>query len=344
MSGSAPFLEILNRQRTEKTPFWFMRQAGRYLPEYRNVRSIAGGFLDLCYNPELATEVTLQPLRRFDMDAAILFSDILVVPQALGFKLEFLANHGPKLEVVDDQARLEQISMTGFLGKLQPVFETIENLRKNLPEGKALIGFSGSPWTLACYMCDGNSEHDFAITKKRSIEEPEFFAQLTDILVEAISLYLIEQVRNGVQTVQLFDSWAGLLDDGGFERWVIEPTARIVENIRKQYPHVPIIGFPRQAGVKVVEYVNRTGVTAIGLDTGFSMSWAAENIPSKCVIQGNLDPLVLRAGGDVLRDAVNRIFDGMGKRPFIFNLGHGIVPDTPIEHVENLCAMIRDHS
>lgn len=316
-----------------------MRQAGRYLSEYRAVRAEAGSFLDLCYNPELAAEVTLQPIRRFGFDAAILFSDILVIPHALGQKLWFVEGEGPRLAPVLAEARLEEL--TPAPERLEPVLETVRKVKAALPPEVTFIGFAGSPWTIATYMVEGRGSRDQATTRKMAYGEPERFGKLIDAITEQTISYLLGQIEAGVEVVQLFDSWAGTLSPDQFRQWVIAPTKRVVEAVREQHPGFPIIGFPKGAGSKLIEYAEKTGVSAVGLDETVDPAWANAALPKGLPVQGNLDPLALRAGGETLDKALDAILQALDGRPHIFNLGHGILPDVPVAHVERLLARLR---
>lgn len=335
-------LSTLKGIKPDIPPIWLMRQAGRYLPEYLATRAKAGSFLDLCYTPELAAEVTLQPIRRFGFDASILFSDILVVPHALGQDLTFAENHGPVLGPLPKNIVFD---IANFHKKLGPVYETIERIQEGLQtEGfhqTALIGFSGAPWTLACYMVDRKGSKDFAATRMMALKNRDKFTILIDLLVEAISAYLIKQIQHGAEIVQIFDSWAGVLPPSEFFKWVIEPTTRIVQNIRVSYPHIPVIGFPKGAGVLYQDYAKSTGVTAIGIDTQMPPAWVREHLQPFVIVQGNLDPFTLASGGPQLLKDVDTILSNFKDKPFIFNLGHGIDKSTPPDHVEKLIAHIR---
>ena len=322
-------------------PVWLMRQAGRYLPEYRDIRGKVGGFLELCYTPELAVEVTLQPIRRYGFDAAILFSDILVVPDALGQQVRFEEGEGPKLDPVRDMKTLARLSDEGMHDHLAPVYETVQRLAQALPEEVALIGFAGAPWTVATYMVEGGSSRDFAATRRWSLVDPEGFGKLIDVVTAATADYLCRQVEAGAEAIQLFDSWAGVLPDDAFERWVIEPNARIVSAVKARFPDIPVIGFPRGAGVLYERFIEQTGVDAVSLDTTVPLSWAAERLQPKATVQGNLDPQVLLAGGAALDHRTREIMTTLGHGPFIFNLGHGIIKETPPEHVSRLLQVIR---
>jgi uroporphyrinogen decarboxylase len=316
-----------------------MRQAGRYLPEYRAVREKAGSFLDLCYTPEFAAEVTLQPIRRFGFDAAILFSDILVVPHALGRELRFEEGRGPLLEPIgaDEVAKL---SSDRFHDRLQPVYETVQKVRAELPAETTLLGFCGAPWTVATYMIAGHGTPDQAPARLFGYRHPEAMDELLRKLAEVSAEYLIRQIEAGADAVQIFDSWAGVLDEEGFQRYCLRPVADIVRRVRERFPEAPIIGFPRGAGEFYRSYRQKTGATAIGLDWTMPIAAAAE-LQRGGPVQGNLDPLRLLAGGQALRDGVRRILSGLGDGPLIFNLGHGILPETPIRHVEEMLERIR---
>ncbi len=344
-------LQNLNNQKTDNTPFWFMRQAGRYLPEYLELRATAGGFLDLVYNPEMASEVTIQPIRRFGMSGAILFSDILVIPQALGQALWFEVGEGPKLDALKSPEDIKKLNLNKIDDVLNPIYETIaltqsKLISENLDQ-TALIGFAGSPWTVACYMIEGGGSKNsngkiFPKTKKWAYEDSENFQKLMDVLVKATSHYLIKQIEAGVEAIQLFDSWAGILDSQNFDRWVIAPTIKIIENVRKIYPDIPIIGFPREAAEMAVSYAQKTGINAIGMDYSMNPEWARDNLQSLLPVQGNLDPQLLLEGGIALEKQANKILETFASKPFIFNLGHGVIKETPIENVEKLCEIVRN--
>jgi uroporphyrinogen decarboxylase len=331
-----PFLSPFKGIAAGRPPWWMLRQAGRYLPEYWEVRNRAKGFLDLCYSPELAAEVTLQPITRFGMDAAIVFSDILVIPHALGQQVSYVQGEGPKLEPI----AIEALTADGAGERLSPVYETIARVRSALPKETALIGFAGSPWTVATYMIEGGSSRDFARIKHQAIAEPANFGRLVDKLVIATIDYLDRQAAAGVDALQLFESWAGVLPEPMFRNWVIEPTRRIVDALRARHPSLPIIGFPRGAGALIAAYAAETGVDAVNLDPTVPIGWARSSMPSK-IMQGNLDPLVLVAGGSILDDEVRRICDAFAGHPFVFNLGHGIVPETPPAHVARVAELLR---
>jgi len=325
-----------------RPPFWLMRQAGRYLPEYREVRKSAKNFLDFCYSPDLAVEVTLQPLRRFKPDAAILFSDILVIPDALGQKVEFIEGRGPVLDPVRSEDDLKILNCDGVIEHLSPVFETVSRLSRQLDNSTALIGFAGAPWTVAVYMVEGHGGTECGIARKWAYENPEGFSRLIDILIKSTSDYLIRQIEHGAEVIQLFDSWAGVLSETQFRQWVIEPNRKIVANIRKKYPHIPVIGFPRNAGHLYQDFVKQTGVNGVSLDHGVGIDWAVDNLQPFCTLQGNLDNHALLAGGAALHGELEKIMHGFTKGPFIFNLGHGVMQFTPVEHVEYVAEFVHN--
>ena len=342
MTGSSvprPLLEAVLGRRSERLPIWIMRQAGRYLPEYRATRAQSRDFLDLCYTPELATEVTLQPLRRFDLDAAILFSDILVIPDALGQPVRFETGEGPRLDPLDE-AGIDRLEVSRALPHLAPVLETVKRIRAAIAPDKTLIGFCGSPWTVATYMIGGKGSPDQAAARLFSLRHPEAFARLIDRLVETSIAYLCAQFDAGADVVQLFESWALNLDETAFRKWVIEPNRRIVEGVRQHRPNAPIIGFPRGAAGMLAEYAAVTGVNVLGLDYAVPLDFASNLSPSLGV-QGNLDPLRLVIGGEQMETRAREIVTAFRNRPHIFNLGHGIVPETPIAHVEQLISLLR---
>jgi len=336
-----PFLQALAGQVQSPPPVWLMRQAGRYLPEYRAVRAQAGGFLDLCLNPELACEVTLQPLRRYGFDAAILFSDILIVPWALGQGLRFAEGEGPQLDAIRSTAELSRLSLPGLAARAAPVYETVARIRANLPAATALIGFAGSPWTVACYMVEGAGSKEYMHVKRWAYGDPAGFATLIDLLVEATVEYLSAQVQAGAEALQLFDSWAGALPAAQFYQWVVKPTRRITDALKRRHPDIPIIGFPRLAGLNLETFVAEAGVDGVSLDPTVLPVWAARTLQNRVTVQGNLDPVLLLTGGPALERAVDEIMDALAARPFIFNLGHGILKETPPEHVDQLLALVR---
>lgn len=336
-----PLLETVLGRRQTRPPMWIMRQAGRYLPEYRETRKQAGSFLDLCYTPELAVEVTLQPLARFDLDAAILFSDILVIPDALGQKVRFETGEGPLLDALSVTA-VDGLEPAGALEHLAPVLETVRRLRAALAPDKTLIGFCGSPWTVATYMLNGRGSPDQWVARRFALEHPDAFAKLMDILVATSIDYLVAQFEAGADVVQLFESWALNLDDAAFSRQVIEPNRRIVAGVRARVPDAPIIGFPRGAAGNLARYARETGVNALGLDYATPLDFADSALPSDLPVQGNLDPLRLVIGGEAMESRAREIVAAFANRPHIFNLGHGIVPETPIAHVERLIDVVKN--
>jgi len=335
------FIEVLRGKRHDPPPWWLMRQAGRYLPEYRKLRNRARDFLDFCYRPELTVEATLQPIRRFGMDAAILFSDILVIPDALGQKLEFRENDGPVLEPVASAADIAKLRPENVHARLSPVYETLNRLTKELPPEIALVGFAGAPWTVAVYMVEGRGGGTRDRIRSWFRSRPEDGDALLELLADNTFEYLSRQIDHGAEAVQLFDSWAGGLEDAEFRRYVIKPTRRIVVRLKERHPQIPIIGFPREAGPRYAFYGRETGVDAIGLDGAVEPAWAVAHIPSPIALQGNLDNKILVEGGARLESETLRILDGFRSRAHIFNLGHGILPETPPEHVERLAAIIR---
>jgi uroporphyrinogen decarboxylase len=335
-----PILEVLSGKRQAVPPVWFMRQAGRYLPEYRALRERAGSFLKLCFTPELAAEITLQPIRRFGFDAAILFSDILVVPHALGRSVSFETGEGPRLKPLDvsDLGRLRTEADAAILA---PIYEALRLVKRDLPAGVALIGFCGAPWTVATYMIAGRGTPDQAPARIFAYSQPAAFARLIDILVEVSSRYLIEQIKAGAEAIQIFDTWAGVLPPREFQRWCAEPVRRIVENVRREIPDAKIIGFPRGCGASLTLYVDQVPVNAVSLDWTAEPAFVREHVPRRLALQGNLDPLVLLAGGDALDRAIDDVLTNYAGAPFIFNLGHGILPETPIAHVEQTLGRVR---
>jgi uroporphyrinogen decarboxylase len=336
-----PLLDVLDRRRRSPPPLWMMRQAGRYLPEYRAIREKAGDFLTLCFTPELAAEVTLQPVRRFGLDAAILFSDILVVPHALGRRVWFSTGEGPLLEPLADGLDIARLGGQLDQQMLAPIYETIERVRLALSPGVALLGFCGAPWTVASYMIAGRGTADQAPARLLAYRDPQAFERLIDLLVGASADYLIRQVQAGVDAVQIFDTWAGCLPLEQFQRWCIEPTRRIIGEVRTRIPGVKIIGFPRGVGAGLLSYAEQVPVDAVGLDWTTDPIFARDQIQWRMPVQGNLDPLALVAGGAALDHAVDRILEVFSMKPFIFNLGHGILPDTPVAHVVQMVTRVR---
>lgn len=336
-----PILAALAGMPTEPNPLWLMRQAGRYLPEYRELRKQALNFLDFCFRPELAIEATLQPIRRYGFDGAVLFSDILTVPWALGQKVEFTNGEGPKLEPIRSEADIDRLSWDGAIERLTPVYRTVAGVAAQLPAKTALIGFAGAPWTIASYMVQGGGDRDFIAAREMALSNPAAFGRLIDILVAATVDHLSAQIEAGAELVQLFDSWSGVLSEDQFRRWSIEPTRAIADALRQKHPAIPIIGFPRGAGGMLGDYARLAGVTAIGIDTQTPLSWALSQLPDGFPVQGNLDPVALVVGGKTLAYAVAAILDKARDRPLIFNLGHGVPQVTPPEHVAELVRLVR---
>ena len=334
-------IRTLNGETVSPPPIWLMRQAGRYLPEYRATRAQAKDFLDLCFTPDLAVEVSLQPIRRYGFDAAILFSDILVLPHALGQRVWFEEGAGPRLEPLGDASGIAALNPGGLHDKLAPVFETLRGLRRELPRETALIGFAGAPWTVASYMIEGQTSRDFATAKTWAYRAPEEFARLIDLLVASTSDYLIAQIEAGAEVLQLFDSWAGVWPEAALRRWCLNPAAEIVRRVKATYPDVPIILFPRGAGLLYETFAVEAGAEGLSLDTTVPLAWAQERLQGRATLQGNLDPLLLVAGGAALEAGVTKILETLGNGPLIFNLGHGITPQAPLEHVERLVAQVR---
>lgn len=333
-------VSVLKGETFSVPPLWMMRQAGRYLPEYRELRKKAGSFLDLCYQPELAAEVTLQPIERFQFDAAILFSDILVVPHALGRNLRFEEGRGPILEPIDLNG-IKALEKDEAQARLAPSFETIKLVKQKLSDQTALIGFCGAPFTVATYMIAGHGTPDQAPARQFGYQNPQEMQELLMILADVSAQYLINQIAAGADVVQIFDSWAGILDEQSFETWCVKPILSMVEKIRAVYPEVPIIGFPRGAGALYENFAEKTGVWALGLDWSVPLSFA-KKLQKTTAVQGNLDPLRLVCGGKALDDGVDAILKTLGKGPLVFNLGHGITPNTPIAHVEQMISRVRN--
>jgi len=333
-------LQTLFGKKTEQTPIWLMRQAGRYLPEYRDLRAKKGGFLELCYDADCAAEITMQPIKRFHFDGAILFSDILIVPHMMGQKLWFEAGEGPRLA-----PRLVDVALTSLKAvpeHFEAIYNTVRHVASQLDDKITFLGFAGSPWTVATYMVNGQGSKDQVETRRYAYQDEAAFSELIDAIIDNTVQYLLGQIDAGVEAVQLFDSWSGSLSPAQFEKWVIAPNAEIIVRVKAAYPEIPIIGFPKGAGDKLSAYVRETAVDAIGLDETIDPVLAHKNLPEGLPVQGNLDPLVLIAGGEVLEQSARHILDVFQDRPHIFNLGHGILPDTPIEHVEKLLKIVRD--
>jgi uroporphyrinogen decarboxylase len=339
--ASKPFIEVLSGHRQKVPPIWMMRQAGRYLPEYRELRAKAGSFLDLCFTPEYAAEVTLQPIRRFNFDAAIIFSDILVIPYALGRSVRFEAGEGPRLDPLDTPEQVTTLARAADFGKLEPVYEALRRVKRELAPEIALIGFCGAPWTVATYMVAGQGTPDQAPARMMAYRHPEAFAKIIDILIETSIHYLLRQLDSGANALQIFDTWAGVLPPAEFARWSTEPTRRIVEGVRAKVPDAKIIGFPRGAGAQLPGYVEATGINGVSMDWTAEPAFIRERVQSKVAVQGNLDPLVLITGGAALDRAIDNTLANFAQGRFIFNLGHGIQPETPIAHVEQMIKRVR---
>ncbi|MCR9175021.1 MAG: uroporphyrinogen decarboxylase [Alphaproteobacteria bacterium] len=335
-----PLLDALAGKTTDRPPLWLMRQAGRYLPEYRKVRAGAGTFVDLCLNPELAAEVTVQPIRRYGMDGAILFSDILMVPYGLGQDLRFAEGEGPKLPPIRTMDQVPVFDADAFHKRVGPIYETVSRTRAMLPEGVTMIGFAGSPWTVASYMVEGGTSRDFATLKKMAFRDPALIEALVDAIVAATVVYLDRQIQAGAQVVKLFDSWAGAAPETLFNRLVIDPTIRIVAGVKALHPTTPIIGFPRGAGTRYLEYAQATKIDAVATDSATPIA-EVKRLQAHLPVQGNLDPMALVIGGAALDFEIDRIVALLKDGPFIFNLGHGIVPETPLDHVERLVRRVR---
>ena len=338
-----PFLDVLAGQRQPVPPIWMMRQAGRYLPEYRELRAKAGGFLDLCFTPEFAAEVTLQPIRRFGFDAAIIFSDILVIPYALGRSVRFEAGEGPRLDPLDTPEKIASLASQADFSRLEPVYEALRRVRSELDAKTALIGFCGAPWTVATYMVAGQGTPDQAPARMMAYRHPQAFAKIIDALVENSIKYLLGQLKAGADALQIFDTWAGVLPPREFLRWSVEPTARIVAGVRKLVPDAKIIGFPRGAGALLPAYIGETEVNAVSIDWTADPAFIREQVQNRVAVQGNLDPLALIAGGDALDRAVDDVLANYAKGRLVFNLGHGIQPETPIAHVEQMVKRVREY-
>jgi uroporphyrinogen decarboxylase len=340
ISQTKPLLRALAGETLSPPPWWLMRQAGRYLPEYRQIRAKARDFIKLCLTPALATEVTLQPVRRFGMDAAILFSDILLLPHALGQSVAFHEDKGPVLNPIEDQAGIAQLTPGPVVSRLAPVLETVERVKAALGPQTSLIGFAGSPWTVATYMVEGGASKDFRRVKNWAYRDPAGFGALIDVLAAGTIEYLAGQIKAGADLVQIFDSWAGVLPDFAFKCWVIEPTVRIVAALKSRFPDCPVIGFPRFAGVSYERYVAETGVDGIGLDTAVPLGYARKALQPLATVQGNLDPVLLVTGGAALENSATELRQTLGRGPYIFNLGHGVLPETPPENVEALARLL----
>jgi uroporphyrinogen decarboxylase len=342
-NSNRSLVAVLDGKAMSPPPLWLMRQAGRYLPEYRAVRAEVPAFLDLCLDPDRATEVTLQPIRRFGFDAAIVFSDILMIPYALQRSVRFVEGEGPRLDPIDEQG-IAMLPADGVGARLTPLFETVSRVRASLDGEKALIGFCGAPWTVATYMVAGKGTSDQAPARIFAARQQALFQRLIDRLVDASVESLVGQLKAGADAVQVFDSWAGILNEPDFDRWSIAPTAAIVRRVRDAVPEARIIGFPKGAGLRLERYVRETGVDAVGIDWTVPLDLARTRLQPLTAVQGNLDPIVLLAGGGALDRAIDAVLNALADGPFIFNLGHGILPETPIAHVERLVARVRGGS
>ena len=332
-------IDCLHGKKEKAIPFWYMRQAGRYLPEYRQVRASFPNFLEFCYQPEAACEVTLQPITRFDMSAAIIFSDILVIPDGLGMKVWFEEKIGPKLIPIEN---IETLSLARMQEHLQPVYQAITNTRKALSPEKALFGFCGSPWTLACYMIEGKGSRDFQNVRSLAHRDKAFFTSLIELLVQAITQHASAQIEAGADVIQLFDSWSGVLSEAEFEQWVIAPTAKIVANLKAAHPHIPLIGFPRMSGEKTLSYAQKTNVDGLSIDGSISLDFAKNTLQKNIVVQGNLDSVLLAEDKNSALTQAKKILQILSDKPFIFNLAHGILPHTPPDNVHALSELIKE--
>ena len=342
ISQTKPLLRALSGETLSMPPWWLMRQAGRYLPEYRQIRAKARDFIELCLNPALAAELTLQPIRRYGMDGAVLFSDILMLPHALGQKLAYHEGRGPVLEPIEDHGGIARLDLDRAISRLEPVLETVQRVSEALGPRTALIGFAGSPWTVATYMVEGGASKDFRRVKSWAYRDLQGFGALIEVLIEGTIKHLAGQIEAGAELVQLFDSWAGILPEAEFTRWVIEPTRQIVTALKRRFPDCPVIGFPRAAGLLYERYVTESGVDGIGLDTAVPASYARERLQRLVPIQGNLDPVLLHLGGTALEKAVRELRCALGGGPYVFNLGHGVLPDTPPENVATLARLLAE--
>lgn len=333
-------MRVLAGEALSPPPIWMMRQAGRYLPEYRATRAEAGSFLNLCYTPKYAVEVTHQPIRRYGFDAAILFSDILVIPDALGQEVRFETGTGPQLTPLNFDI-IPSLNHDQFDRHLAPVYKTVSLLRERLDPSVTLLGFCGAPWTVATYMIAGHGTSDQAPARLASYNQPLKMEALFDVLVAASAHYLTKQIEAGADAVQIFDTWSGVLDDEGFDRYVIAPTRQLVEQVRSTYPDIPVIGFPKGSGYRILKFIEETGVSAVGVDWNLPLNFIAKEIQPRVPVQGNLDPMRLIAGGEPLKKGVKRILDELGAGPLIFNLGHGVTPDANPDHVQEMIDYVR---
>lgn len=339
---SKKLLDIFQNKLLNSPPIWIMRQAGRYLPEYKKVRQETGSFLDLCYNPSKAAEVTLQPLKRFNLDAAIIFSDILIIPHSLGLDVSFEKNMGPKVEIIDEESKLLKLKINLEDEKLEKVYEAISLVKTELDSKKTLIGFVGAPWTVATYILEGKGRHDFEKSKLIAYKNPNFLGKLIDIITQATIFHILGQIKSGADVIQIFDSWAGVLGEVDYREFVIKPTIKIIKEVKKIYPEVPIIGFPKGSGFMYEEYISHTGINGVGLDHSVTLNQMAEFAKNK-VVQGNLDPVILLSSKEVIAERAGLILNKMIDKRFIFNLGHGILPHTPIENMEFLVEYVRNY-
>lgn len=340
INSNNTFLTCFNKNHSGKIPFWFMRQAGRYLPEYRNIRKNFSDFLEFCYNPEAACEVTIQPITRYGMSAAIIFSDILVIPHALGVDVRFSQGEGPILTPVTD---ISVLSKNKFSDILSPVYEAIRITRSELPAKTALIGFCGLPWTLACYMIEGKGSRDFQQVRQVAKKRPEFFSSLIEILTKSVAEHAVKQIEAGAQTIQLFDSWSGVLSEQEFWDYSVVPSSHITKQIKSKYPDIPIIGFPRLSGSKMLDYAKNTGVDAVSFDGSVSLEFVKNELRDKVVVQGNLDSILLAEDKEEAVKQTKKILEILGNKGFIFNLAHGILPHTPIDNVSAVCDVIENY-
>ncbi len=334
-------IRVLNGDIISPPPFWFMRQAGRYLPEYRKIRKTINNFLDMCYSIDTAVEITMQPIKRLKVDAAILFSDILVIPDALGQKVSFSEGIGPVLEPIRSVEMISTLDISKIDSKLSPIFQTIKKLTNIIDTKTTLIGFAGSPWTVAVYMVEGKTSKECSNARLWAYKDPHGFNRLIQLLIDSTVKYLLKQIESGVEVIQLFDSWAGVLADDQFQKWVIEPNRKIIKAVKLRYPDIPIIGFPRNCGFLNLDFVKKTGVDGISIDHSVPIKWAAEELQSLAAIQGSLDNHLLISGGKALDIRVEKILENFSNGPFIFNLGHGILPNTPPENVERVSDIIK---
>ena len=343
VSSGKALIDVLTQRPNTRRPLWFMRQAGRYLKEYRDVREKAGSFLDLCYNPEMASEVTLQPLRRFDLDAAILFSDILVIPQAMGCDLGFVQNEGPKVSTVRSLSEVEKLQTSDVVDFLSPVMETIKLVKPQLDKKVAFIGFCGAPWTVATYMIEGGTSSDRFLAKKAAFDGEKWFDLLIEKLVASSIDYLVAQVEAGVEVLQIFDSWASDLPDLQREKYCYEPIRQIVDGIRSRGVSVPVIGFAKGLGAGQVDFCQRVDLDAIGVESSLPLGWISDQLIGKTVVQGNLDPVLLDAGGKGLDESVRHIVSSLPKERHIFNLGHGVRQTTRVENIHRMIDLVREY-